>query len=753
MEIIKFKKNNMSYRKNSSQGAGYSSTPRKQGAGYTNYATNSSNSTTFQRGGSSTWARVDSNSKTYTTGPRTNATGSKANIQSKSSQIRTWAGTKCSLDEMIRSYEERTGNDSFESIVFEKQQKYFEDIVTYLAKFRRNDVLNWYFNSKIPELIEKLNLIKSQRNQTAFSFESTGSDALTETSSIASAFNSDVYDFENIKNYTFKPNSTSMSYSPINHALWSDKPEVSEEKLFKMKDTVNLLVNYGFDFEVSKIIDNNGVKTIEYENPIKAITNSTNMLPEAVRNELYDFIMYEIDNRKFWMNHCKKILNANGLIVDRCKDLVYMFGIHNTEDIVEDRFKLLIDSRIIPLSRNFIESNPCLKCFEIWTSSTPPVSESIFNRYYQNPRSNVAENPNRVVQIILTNGETYIAQYLSKRDADEDSECRTNTCYKALLLILGIFYSKGFYQSDILEKLKSIMVSKPNIFNDSFVHFLLGGRINLNQMSIELRDIVSTVASSVIGTKYYSMFNFNMMDYIQQYIGKKIYSLPALFSNLVDPRIEYKYTEKMIQDGSIHHSERHWDDEEPRQEIKVQRPIKPIYQKKVATSSNSTPRTVLKAKQVSSNKFKLLDVDDEEEKTNQASQISQVSQASQTNPAEMCTILSVDDINEDSDLVIIMKSVSSGGSIEDITYSLEKKNKQEVNQLMGLAIIATVMERSGTDSIQRIKNFVSYMDSISDVKLSNILKNYSANEHVKNYFVDYFDVPKLTYDLIVSKIC
>jgi hypothetical protein len=294
-----------------------------------------------------------------------------------------------------------------------------------------------------------------------------------------------------------------------------------------------------------------------------------------------------------------------------------------------------------------------------------------------------------------------------------------------------------------------MLALKPHIIYDCIIHFFFGGNINLNEMCLELREIVSSIVSGLINTKYYTFFNINIMSYIQLCVNKKIHSLPTLYSNLVDPRIECKYTEKMIEEGSRHYS--NWNDET--EDIagagSSSKAVKTVHtqQSKQSKQTKSTPIVpVQKSKSVfTKNKFQFLEEDDED---NEGSEV----QTNVSNHAEICTYTSVDEIEEDTDLITTAKSITSGSPIDDIMYSLELKNKQEVSHELGLAIISTLMERSSTSHIQHMKNFVSYIDSTSEVKLLNILRNFSSNPHVKNYFVDNYDVPSKTYDDIVSKL-
>ena len=739
-------------RKNTYQGAGNSSVPRNNG--YSSNSSNSSNYRSHNQSQNQSYSKFQNKSHNSSlksdVGKYNSNTNNSTSFRSttgqpsKANQVRSWASSKLPLTDMISSYEERTGNNSFESMVYEIQQKYFEHIVTYLSKFRRPDVLEWYFDVKIPQLKEKF---LARRDQSIFQFIGSveSEDHGETTSSVSTSSVSRV----NIKDFTFKPKSTSIAYSPINHAIWSDKYDISEEKINKMKDTVRILVKNGFDLEVGKIIDNNGVQTIEYENPIKAIIDSKNCLPEHIRDNLYDFIMYEIDNRKFWMNRFKTLAGGNAIVNDRIRDMVYMFGIHNTVDVVEDRFRCFITPRSIPVKKDFITSNFELRCFNIWLESTQPIPNSIFNRYYQDPRNNIAENPRRIARLILESGEDIIQDYIQKLDADEDFENRTSVAYKGFVLLLGILYSKGFYQTEIINKLKSMLALKPHIIYDCIIHFFFGGNINLNEMCLELREIVSSIVSGLINTKYYTFFNINIMSYIQLCVNKKIHSLPTLYSNLVDPRIECKYTEKMIEEGSRHYS--NWNDET--EDIagagSSSKAVKTVHtqQSKQSKLTKSAPIVpVQKSKSVfTKNKFQFLEEDDED---NEGSEV----QTNVSNHAEICTYTSVDEIEEDTDLITTAKSITSGSPIDDIMYSLELKNKQEVSHELGLAIISTLMERSSTSHIQHMKNFVSYIDSTSEVKLLNILRNFSSNPHVKNYFVDNYDVPSKTYDDIVSKL-
>ncbi len=628
------------------------------------------------------------------------------------SQIKDWASSEGSDEDKIIEY--NLNKSIFDNPKFQRTN--FINFTGYLSKYRRLNLLEWYLNNKIPSLITSMIEEEEKKNKEE-SIEK----------NLSMSYISD-------KKANFVRESL-KSYSPINLAIWPTKDTIyTPQVITEIKSIINLLASNNFGY-ISRKQRKDGS---EYEESvIDALYDEDNPIPLQFKNEIFDYLMFEFDNEFFWIHPyntkvnkiCKKLTDVDKKVVD----LIYMVGMRCTETIVKRQFCDLVGSKsAITIDEN-AQNNLHLNIFELWLGP-PPFSQSVYSRFYEDKRTNLESKPLEIANYIVTNGKQIVDKLISKLEYNPDlSESDIITIrskdksshFKNFFFLLGMLYSRGFYKQRIIDLIDSVLDESdgPSLVMTSIIHFLLGGRIDLNGMDFALREFFAKFFGKIYnlekkkGIDGFGIFDANLIFRFLNYKGNP----NTIYCNLLIPEVQIKYTEKAnpvikfipIADDYVVGSKS--TNQEPIEDLKASQ----VVDTEIAELENIIEQMVLDD----------LESDDLVESEFDEFDFEEVSNMIQPN----------------EELVEIFVRFIDHGELDDAIDFINRKltdvSKTDLNQELVIAIISSLNLRQKPNHIQRIKDFIS--QASSPQSLLDIITEVMNTESIVQSFKNDHDFPNV----------
>lgn len=638
------------------------------------------------------------------------------------SQIKDWASSDGSDEDKISEY-------SLKSTIFDNpkfQRTNFINFAGYLSKYRRLNLLEWYLNNKIPSLIASMIEEEEKKNK---------EESIPKNTNIS---------YISDKNANFVRDSL-KAYSPINQAIWPTKDTVyTPQVISDIKSIISLLASHNFSY-ISKKQRKDGS---EYEESvIDALYDEDNPIPIEFKNEIFDFLMYEFDNDDFWIHPfkvkvnkiCKKLTDIDKKTID----LIYMIGMRCTKTAVEDNFRGLVSSEKAVEIKGDSLNNLRMNIFELWLSP-PPISQSIYSRFYSDPRTKLETKPLNIADYIVSDGKRVVDERVSKLEYDPkltESDLVTfkskekTSHYKNYFLLLGMLYSRGFYKSKIIELIDSILDEKdgPFLVMTSIIHFLLGGRIDLNTMDLQARNFFAKFIKTIYnfetkkGINDFGIFESNLVFRFLNYKGDP----KIIWNNLLIPEIQIKYTGKVTPIIKFISSADDYTNtqEKIQDQSKIQNEIKGL--KTILSTNNEIQELEAVFDQMTIDD---LESDDEFEDDEIEFEIN-------------------DMIEPNEELVEAFVRFADFGEQEDaidfINRKLTKLSKTEPNQELIIAIISSLNLRQKPNHIEKIKNFINQTTSPESflITISEVMNTQSIVQSFKNDH-DFPNIEKIVRQII-----
>ncbi len=628
------------------------------------------------------------------------------------SQIKDWASTEGSDEDKITEY-------NLKCTIFDNpnfQRTNFINFTGYLSKYRRLNLLEWYLNNKIPSLIESMIEEEEKKNKEE-----------SVQKNISMTYVPD-------KKANFVRESL-KAYSPINQAIWPTKDTIyTSQVITEIKGIINLLASHNFSY-ISRKQRKDGS---EYEESvIDALYDEENPIPLEFKNEIFDYLMFEFDNENFWIHPynskvnkiCKNLTEIDKKVVD----LIYMVGMRCTKTIVKRQFCDLVGSKsAITIDENSL-NNLHLNIFELWLNP-PPFSQSIYSRFYEDKRSNLESKPLEIADYIVTNGKQTVDKLISKLEYDPDlskSDLITikskdkSSHFKNFFFLLGMLYSRGFYKQRIINLIDSILDESdgPSLVMTSIIHFLLGGRIDLNGMDLELREFFAKFFGNIYnlekkkGIDGFGIFDANLIFRFLNYKGNP----HTIYCNLLIPEVQIKYTGKtspVIKFKPIA------DDYVLESKSTIQKRIedlnsKPIIDTEIAELENIIEQMIL-------DDLELVDAVESEFDEFDFDEVSDM-----IKPNEL--------------LVEIFVRFIDYGELDDANDFINRKltdlAKTDLNQELVIAIISSLNLRQKPNHIQRIKDFIG--QTSTPQSLIQIINEVMNTQSIIQSFKNDHDFPNI----------
>ncbi len=650
-----------------------------------------------------------------------------------SEQIEEWVKSPNTDEQLIEEY--KLKESIFDSPNSKYQRDNFTNFVNNLSRYRRINLLKWYLGNKIPELIESIKKDLEEKK---------GEDITEE--SIENKFDTtDTIENRFLKNFL-------KASSPLNLVIYTKDNVFTSQTFEEIITIINILVDYGFGFISRKMRKD---KTEYEETLFEALYYEKNPIPIEYKHMIFDYFMYEFDNENFWMDSYKSISNRIGgkfeNVKSESKELIYFLGMKCTNTIVIEQFNSLLD-RTISIDESAFETRS-INIIQFWLGEQS-FPNSIYNRYYQDERSGISTKAEQIVNLIITNGISIIEKKLSSYrygnmdDADLIAfKAREKSGhYKNYLFVLGMFYSMGYYQTDILKILDSVLCGEDgdDFMMLVFTHFILGGKIDMNSMDSGLRQFVAKFINKIYNvTTGKKIQGFILFDTI---LTIKLLKLKGnsteFFKNLANPDKVIKYTCKANPIITL---------------IQTRPPLTstiPIIQQ----VENFDDELVVRINQLktSNDDFNLddfnlgdfnLDDFDKKEETVDTVEIEE-NKEDDEDLSWLDEFEEVQMVEPDSELVDAFTRFVEHTELEDgidyINNKLTKLSKFVLNEQMVIAIIMTLYSRQKPFHVMMLKKFISQTQSpdtlvsainqlMSDKKIVDSIKNDHEFPQVEKY--------------------
>lgn len=712
------------YRQNTYGGQdGYS--PRTQGFNRVSCLSTGSNSPSWRAGSVSDNSSVSSASTGLSTSTVNSKNQAVPKRKSVSEQIEDWARSPNTDDQLIEEYKLKA--TIFDSPNPKFQRDNFTNFINNLSRYRRVNLLRWYLGNKIPELIESMKKEYEEKKEV---------NGVTVEEIIKNSFDSE----ESLRK-RFVKNSL-RAYSPLNLVIYPKDKVITTQIYQEIITVINILVDYGFGFISRKMRKDKS----EYEETLfEALYYEKNPIPLEYQHMIFDYFMYEFDNENFWIDSFKSVTNRIGKFdstKSEFKELIYFLGMRCTNSIVLDQFNSLLREQICIDEHAF--SSLSVNIIQYWINQQS-FPNSIYNRYYQDARSEIASKPEQIIGVIVSNGVSIIESKLRSYEYRDYDEADLSTIkskdrsghFRNFLFVLGMFYSMGYYQTEILQILDSILCGNDgeNFMMLIFTHFILGGKIDMNSMDIGLRRFVAKFINKVYDVKTgKKITGFSLFDTI---LTIKLLKLKGnsteFFKNLTNPDIVIKYTCKASPFITL----------SPVQSPKSTSESTAINKTSPSLGNNSYGKLLEDSddeleelvKEVQRTDFNFDDLDDEEEQVKEDED--DLSWLDEFEDVQM--------VQPDSELVnsftCFVENSEPEDGIEYINEKLNKLSKYVLNEQMAIAIIMTLYSRQKPYHIMMLKKFISQTQS-PDVLVSVINQLMSEKKIVDSIKNDH-DFPQV----------
>lgn len=632
-----------------------------------------------------------------------------------SEQIEEWAKSPNTDDQLIEEY--KLKSSIFDSPNPKFQKDNFTNFINNLSRYRRVNLLKWYLGNKIPELIESMKKeFDEKKNDIEITVDERKKNSFETEETLRKRF---------IKNLL-------TAYSPLNLVLYPKDNVFTIQTYNEIITIINILVEYGFGFISSKIRKD---KSEYQETLFEALYYERNPIPIEFKNMIFDYFMYEFDNDNFWIDPYKYITNKIckfNTMKSELKELIYFLGIRCTNSVVLYQYNNLL-TETISIDESAFDSMS-YNIIKMWLNEQS-FPNSIYNRYYQDDRSGISFKPEQIVNLIISNGPSIIKSRLAIYEYNDYDDADLTTIkskdrsghYRNYLFLLGMFYSMGYYQTEILKILDSILceVNGEDFMMLIFTHFILGGKIDINEMDIELRQFVAKFINKIYDVKTgKKILGFALFDTILTIKLLKLKgNLTEFYKNLANPEAIIKYTCKaspIVRLGPV---------QPPKSSSQSITNNKPIPSLGTTSCSNifedSDDELDELVKGIEKKEFNIDDLDeDQEEKKEENDDLSWLDEFEDK-----------EIFQPDSELVNAFTRYVEHAELEDgIEYINKKLSKYVINEQMAIAIIMTMYSRQKPFHITMLKRFINQTQSPDNLVslISQVMSDKKIVDSIKN---------------------